>query len=124
VYCTSNTDQIASGLSSKGQCLSPGDLALVCDGELSRVVAECAQDSALALGFGSTVRACARDATSLDEASPGCIDCYVDEMLCSVESCLTPCLAGLSRACTECRTTRCGAAFQTCSGLPRPAALR
>ena len=87
------------------------------------MVDDCAQDNALSLGFGSTVRACARAAESLEEASPGCIDCYVDERLCSVESCLTTCLAGRAMACTECRRTHCGAAFAACSGLPRPGAL-
>jgi hypothetical protein len=123
IYCTASADQLASNLSSAGACLASADLALVCDGELARVVDDCAQDNALALGFGSSVRSCARAADSLDKASPGCIDCYVDERLCSVENCLTVCLAGRAMACTECRATRCGAAFAACSGLPRPSAL-
>lgn len=123
IYCTANLDQLSSHLSARGACLADRDLTLVCDGELARVVDDCAQDNALSLGFGSTVRACARDAQSLEEASAGCIDCYVDERLCAVENCLTTCLAGRAMACTECRATRCGAAFATCSGLPRPSAL-
>jgi len=118
VYCATTPDQLASSLSARGACLANRDLALVCDGELSRVVDDCAQDNARSLGFGSTVRACARAADSLEQASPGCIDCYVDERLCAVENCLTTCLAGRSMACTECRASRCGAAFASCSGLP------
>lgn len=123
VYCTTSVDQLSSHLSSEGACIAHADLALVCDGELPRVVDECAQDNALSLGFGSSVRSCARAANSLEKASPDCIDCYVDERLCSVENCLTPCLAGRAMACTECRATRCGAAFAACSGLPRPSTL-
>lgn len=123
IFCTTSVDQLSSHLSDEGACLANADLALVCDGELPRVVDACAQDNALSLGFGSSVRSCARAADSLEKASPGCIDCYVDERLCSVENCLTPCLAGRAMACTECRATRCGAAFATCSGLPRPSAL-
>jgi hypothetical protein len=123
IYCAATPEQLGRSLSSSGQCLAEGDLALVCDGELSRVVDECGQEHALALGFGSSVRACAREADSLTEASAGCVDCYVDELLCAVDNCLTPCLAGRASACTECRVSRCGAAFRSCSGLPRPSAL-
>jgi len=123
VYCHASAEELSSNLSDRGQCLSSGDVELVCDGELSRVVDGCAQDNALALGFGSMIRECAREADTLSDASPGCIDCYVDEILCAVDNCLTPCLAGRSASCTECRTSRCGGAFQRCSGLPRPSSL-
>lgn len=105
-------------LRATGACLAPSDLALVCSGELAGVVAACAQDDALALGLGSTVEDCARDTPSLAAASDGCIDCHVQETLCAVQSCLTPCLAGLTPLCTACRTAQCAAAFSACSGLP------
>ena len=120
VYCASDAVMLQSSVATTGACRSEADLTLVCDGAFSRVVSSCAQDDALNLGFGSTVRECARDEKSLDGASDGCIDCYVDELLCAAQNCLTPCLASLSDACTSCRVDRCGEAFTKCSGLPRP----
>lgn len=121
VYCATPPHALAAQrLSVGGACLEAKDLELVCDGELSRVVDACAQEDALRLGLGSTVSECARDARSLAKASQGCIDCHVDEVLCAVESCLTPCLAGLAAACIECRATHCGEAFRDCSGLAPP----
>ncbi|MDB4988350.1 MAG: hypothetical protein JWN04_3528 [Myxococcaceae bacterium] len=120
VYCATTPEQLQHNLSVAGQCRDAAELALACDGELTRVVSSCAQDDVLMLGLGGTVAECARAEPSLQEASDGCIDCYVSELLCAVQSCLTPCLAGLSPSCTECRSMHCGKAFQTCTGLPAP----
>ena len=119
--CLSNVHQaLGNGMSQPGQCRGADDVALACAGELSSVVSACAMDDARALGMGGTVSECARSAPSLERASDSCIDCYVSETLCTVQNCLTLCLAGRSSDCTSCRTERCGAAFQACSGLPSP----
>jgi hypothetical protein len=117
VYCSVPQAEFSSLASAAGAC-SGGDLALACDGEFSRVVSQCAQDDVLALGFGRTVALCAGRAPSLAKASEGCVSCYVDELLCALENCLTPCLSGSAGECTSCRLDRCGLEFRTCSGLP------
>lgn len=118
VYCDVPESTFRTLVSDQGACLSADDLALACDGELSRVVASCAQDDVLMLGFGRTVALCAGRAPSLASASEACIGCYVDEMLCALQSCLAPCLSGSSAECTSCRRDRCGSDFSSCSGLP------
>jgi len=104
-----------------GACRSDEERSLACDGEISRVVAECAQRDALAIGLGRSVAACAERTTSLESVGDACLDCYVDEIVCSLRSCLVACLDGSSAACSECRASRCGPAFLDCSGLPTPA---
>lgn len=111
---------LSDSMNRAGQCLAADDVALACTGELSSVVSACAMDDARALGLGGGVSACARSAASLERASDSCIDCYVSETLCAVQNCLALCLAGRSPECISCRTDRCGAAFQACSGLPSP----
>ncbi len=106
-----------------GACLDGPDLALACDGEIGRVVADCAESEILRLGMGRTVASCARREPALSAASTACIDCYVDEVLCAAAQCFVPCLAGLSEECRSCRLANCGEALQTCSGLYLPPEL-
>jgi hypothetical protein len=117
VYCNVPRAEFSSLASAAGAC-SGDDLALACDGEFSRVVSQCAQDDVLSLGFGRTVALCAGRAPSLAKASEGCVSCYVDELLCALENCLTPCLSGSASDCTSCRLDSCSRDFRTCSGLP------
>jgi hypothetical protein len=118
VYCDVAQSTFSALASDQGACLSQSELALACDGELARVVASCAQDDVLMLGFGRTVALCAARAPSLASASEACIGCYVDEMLCALQRCLAPCLSGSSAECTRCRRESCGSDFSSCSGLP------
>ena len=120
VYCATRVDELSANVSQAGSCHDSQDLALVCSGELTRVVSACAQSDSLTLGFGTTVADCAGSAPSLSNASDACIQCYVGETLCAVQSCLTPCLQGRSPECTSCRSKRCASAFELCSGLPSP----
>jgi hypothetical protein len=118
VYCDVAQGVFSKLASDRGACLGADDLALACDGELARVVAQCAQDDVLMLSFGRGVALCAARAPTLANASESCIGCYVDEMLCALQNCLAPCLSGSSEDCTSCRRERCGADFSGCSGLP------
>jgi hypothetical protein len=120
VYCAIDEERMQQSAQPSGACSSDEELSLACDGEITRVVAECAQDDALMLGLGNTVARCARRAPSLSRVGSDCMDCYVDEMLCAARNCLASCLAGESADCTSCRLTRCGGAFRSCSGLPVP----
>jgi hypothetical protein len=118
VYCDVAQGVFSKLVSDRGACLGADDLALACDGELARVVASCAQDDVLMLSFGRTVALCAARAPTLAKASEGCIGCYVDEVLCALQSCLAPCLSGSSDDCTSCRREHCASDFSSCSGLP------
>lgn len=118
VYCDVAQSVFRSVASDQGACLGAQDLALACDGELARVVAKCAQEDVLMLGFGRNVALCAARAPTLQTASEGCIACYVDEILCALQECLAPCFSGSSADCTTCRRDHCGAAFSSCAGLP------
>ncbi len=106
-----------------GACTQPDDLALACGGQIASVVAACAEDDVLGLGTGRSVATCARRDATLGAASPGCIDCYVQEVLCAAQNCFVPCLAGFSEECRLCRLAFCGEALQGCSGLYVPAEL-
>jgi hypothetical protein len=119
-YCRMTPDALVSGVEAEAACSGAEELSLACDGELSRVVAQCAQREALSIGMGRAIMSCARRASTLARAAEPCLDCYVDEIVCSIRSCLAACLDGSSLACAECRASKCGAAFVACSGLPAP----
>lgn len=120
LYCAMTPGEIAEEARIEGACAS--DLALACDGEIARVVSECAEANVLALGAWRAVSRCAERTASLSEVSAACLDCYVDEVLCAATSCLSECLSSDdAQSCSTCRLTRCGDAFRACSGLPAPA---
>lgn len=119
-YCRTPLDDFMSMPETGGACASADELELACDGEIARVVAECAQQEALSLGLGRSVASCARRVESLASVGRGCLDCYVDEIVCAVRNCLVSCLDGSSSLCSECRSEQCGDAFLSCSGLPKP----
>ena len=50
--------------------------------------------------------------------SAGCAGCYATLINCTIESCLTECLADPeSQTCVCCREEKCMPAFATCSGV-------
>jgi hypothetical protein len=116
-YCAITRDGL-DHLVSSGVCSAPAALALVCEGEIAHKTAQCAQDNALSLALGASVRSCLRRDLQLMPVDGGCLDCYVEELLCTLSSCLATCVAGFETACTSCRRANCGAKFTRCSGLP------
>jgi hypothetical protein len=122
VYCAMTPGELAADAQSAAACSSDLELMLACDGEISRVVAQCAEDNVLTLGAGRTVTRCAERADALSEVGPACLDCYVEEVLCAATQCLTACLSSDARSCSDCRLLRCGEDFRACSGLPSPPA--
>jgi hypothetical protein len=101
-----------------GACSGATALRLACDGQLAGKTARCAQDHALSLALGSSVRGCLARDPLLASVEGGCLDCYVSELLCTLSNCLATCVAGFETACTSCRRESCGAEFRRCSGLP------
>lgn len=106
-----------SGDAHDPRCTAPDARSLACAGTLSRRAARCAELSTLAWSFETELRACLRDDALLAAASSDCIDCYADELLCALSSCLAACFEQ-SASCLECRARECGAAFTACSGAP------
>lgn len=123
-YCDRNERSLAGASEPEGACGGERDLALSCDGEIARSVLACAQRQVLSLGMGRSVLSCAQRVEALREVSDGCLDCYVDEVVCSLRSCLVACFEADSRECATCRAESCGAEFAACSGLPLPQGAR
>lgn len=119
-YCGTPHDTFISMAEAGGACASDDERELACDGEIARVVAACAQREVLSLGLARATASCAQRADSLTSVGRACLDCYVDEIVCSMRECLVSCLDGSSATCSECRADRCGEAFLDCSGLPKP----
>ena len=116
-YCAVARDALGS-MASAGACSAAATLSLVCDGQITRKTAQCAQDYALSLSLGNAVRSCLRRDPQLAPVESNCLDCYTEEVLCTLSNCLATCVAGFETACADCRRERCGAKFTRCSGLP------
>lgn len=119
-YCRMTPSVLSEGVKPGAACSDDEEVALACDGTIARAVAECAQREALSIGMGRAILGCARRSMGLGAVDEGCLSCYVEEVVCSVRSCLAACLDGSSYACAECRAARCGDRFLACSGLPAP----
>jgi hypothetical protein len=119
VYCGMTPGELVAKSQPAGACTSAMELELACDGEIARVVSQCAESNALMLGTGRSVARCATRSDSLSQVSAACVDCYVEEVLCAATSCLASCLSSDAVGCTECRVSKCGPQFRTCSGLPK-----
>jgi hypothetical protein len=116
-YCSLTLSGLG-GLALPGACSAEATLRLICDAQLARKTAQCAQDNALSLALGSSVRSCLRRDPQLAPVESGCVDCYVTELMCTLSNCLATCVAGFDLECTSCRRQACGPAFTSCSGLP------
>ena len=53
--CQTTLDALSSAAEPSGACSADADLALACDGEISRVVAACTQREVLSIGMGRAV---------------------------------------------------------------------
>jgi hypothetical protein len=116
-YCNVTLSAL-NGLALPGACSAEATLRLICDAQLARKTAQCAQDNALSLALGSSVRSCLKRDPQLAPIESGCVDCYVTELMCTLSNCLATCVAGFDLECASCRRQACGAAFTSCSGLP------
>jgi hypothetical protein len=119
-YCRMSPGALSESVQEGAACSGADELERACDGTIARAVAECAQREALSIGMGRAILGCARRTKGLTEVAEGCLSCYVEEVVCSVRSCLAACLDGASEECGACRAERCGDRFLACSGLPAP----
>lgn len=130
-YCGVSLEVLAAA-SDPGATCYPLDgfdgVASLCDNRLLTLVGRCgrrelandpiASESALRIA----VRRCMyEDPDVRQRFSEPCVDCYVQESLCSGQNCPVECLLGDSAECEVCRARAgCEAALFACSGLPNP----
>lgn len=119
IYCETSLEQLTIASTPGLACSDAAELALVCDGAITRTVTACLEEHVLAGDVRASVSACVRADGALSAAGDDCLACYVEESLCALENCLAPCLAAMAPECQACRAERCGAAFYACSGLPQ-----
>lgn len=109
-------------------CSAPSDLATICANDLPRIGAMCGGGC---LGMGNDaqqaecIATCINDALShahAAELSEECMNCYIGDIACAREKCLTPCAVNPGGVeCAMCRVEQgCVEAFYECSGLPVP----
>lgn len=119
------TDLTKSTLKAKttsGKCESDTDA--ICGANLVAVTGQCGVACNAQSTDPATVAMCTKDCIQeavTPKPSDECTNCYVADVGCSIQSCLTDCAAGPTDACNACRLEKgCTAAFYECSGLPIP----
>lgn len=121
-------DQIVAHCGDCGQCSNPNDLEVydTARATLYRDTLTCARHSLLG------GRRQAGECLAKIGLTDGCTDCWADNVMCTIRSCIFTCLVqaathggirkssgdGLN-ACTECDEVRCGPAFVECAGANR-----
>jgi len=117
------TEETLRAQATEGGCANDIDVAITCEGESVRTVAECARENGIALAGGDTagVVACARKNKKLEKLSDACLNCNVQSSYCAAQKCLAVCVMGDSIACDDCRERNgCTPEFYVCAGLPDP----
>jgi hypothetical protein len=118
--CSVSRADLEASATPGGACATDSvELTLVCEGAIARAVASC-QEKSFASGNLGGVDACAKADPAVAQASPDCVDCYLEDNRCTLSHCLLECLAGSESECASCRSQHCSSAFSACSGLSRP----
>lgn len=122
------TDLTKSKLKAKttsGAC--EADTDALCGANMVAVTGQCGVGCNAQSTDAATVAKCTKDCIQADEGvkptlSDDCTNCYVADVGCSIQNCLTDCAAApTGPACNACRLEKgCAAAFYECSGLPIP----
>jgi len=121
-YCY-QTEASLRAAATTGGCANDKDVAIQCEGESVRTVAQCARDNAIALAANNkkVVVDCARKNAKLADLSDACLNCNVDSSYCAAVNCYGACIGGDSEACDKCREDNgCTPDFYACAGLPDP----
>ena len=93
-------------------CANDDDAAILAQADVPAELQTCGLDC---LGQPET---CVANCVELSMGlTPSCGLCVAGVSTCSVEACLQPCATGPSE-CLACQDQSCGAAFETCSGVP------
>ena len=119
--CALSLDQLRASTNSAGACTSPGALAAACDGSASSAALRCTEASVFSADIGEATAACVKRDAQLSALGATCLDCFVDEALCTLSRCFASCaLASENEACRACRHQQCAGVLSQCTGLPAP----
>lgn len=119
--CRLSRDQLRASANTAGACTSPAAVAAACDGSASSAALRCTEASVFSTDLSAAASACVKREPQLSALAAPCLDCFVDEALCTLSRCFALCaLASENDACRACRHKECGSAFGLCSGLPAP----
>lgn len=113
-------EQLRASVGMQGACTSEQAIALGCDGRVGKAALECTQESVFSISLERSVTTCLKRDAAIAQLSSGCLDCYVDEALCTLSRCFAACTLTEGSDCKACRQQQCAAAFARCSGLPAP----
>jgi len=125
-WCNETEESVLAQATKGGACAGPKDVAIQCEGQSPRTVAECARNNAGKLEdikvYEKAVLDCARaDERLSKDFSDACLSCNVKSAVCAAEKCLGDCVMGDSPECDKCRiANKCEAQFYKCGGLPDP----
>jgi hypothetical protein len=118
--CRTTMQQLRSDLKQEGACTSQQALAVACDGRITNAALQCTQESAFSLNISRAVNSCLKRDPQLAMVGGACLDCYVDEALCTLSRCFAACTVGDGSSCRTCKHQYCSAPLEACSGLPAP----
>ncbi len=105
------------------------DIAPICSNDVTALVGTCGKTCFLQAASdddsqAACVAPCIMQAVTMPKMlSDSCIDCYVQDVACARDLCLSTCgITPGSAECAQCRAANgCAASFYNCSGLPVPA---
>jgi hypothetical protein len=117
--CRTTLQQLRTSMK-QGACSSEQAAALVCDGRVGNVALQCTQDNVFALNISRAVSGCLKRDPQIGMLSNACVDCFVEEALCTLARCFAACTVDEGSDCKTCRQQQCSAMFASCSGLPAP----
>jgi hypothetical protein len=118
--CRTTLQQLRSAMDQEGACTSPQALAVACDGRISNAALQCTQESAFSINITRAVTSCLKREPQLAMVGSDCLDCYVDEALCTLSRCFAACTVGDGSSCRACKKQYCSAPLEVCTGLPAP----
>jgi hypothetical protein len=119
--CRSTREQLRAAMNPQGACSSEQAVALACDGRVGKAALQCTEESVFTLNLERAVTTCLKRDAAIAQLSSGCLECFVDEALCTLSRCFALCaLASENDECRSCRRQQCGTTLSQCTGLPAP----
>jgi hypothetical protein len=118
--CRTSVQQLRTAIDSEGACTSAQALAVACDGRVTNAALQCTQESAFSLNIGRSVNTCLKRDPQLAMLGNDCLECFVDEALCTLSRCFAACTVSNGATCQTCKHQQCSANLALCTGLPAP----
>jgi hypothetical protein len=118
--CRTSMQQLRLAVDSEGACASNQALAVACEGRATNAAHQCTQENVFSLNASRAISTCLKRDPQLAMLGTDCLDCFVDEALCTLSRCFAACTVSDAGACQACRLQQCGAPLAVCTGLPTP----